>query len=301
MLNLNDLALFVQVIDHRGFAAAARALGQPKSTLSKRVAELEKSLGAQLIHRTSRRFIVTDMGQDFYRHASAMLIEAEAAEEVVRGRQAEPSGPVRMTCSVPTAQLQLAEALPDLARAYPKLEILLDATDRFVDLVQEGYDIAIRAHFSPLPDSDLIQRKLATDEIVLVASPAYLSERGKPRSPADLADHDGLLMHQPGAAWELIAAHGEVASARPRPVFYANESVVLLSATRRGLGIVPLPSRFARGYIADGSLERVLPGWTAGRVTTTILTPHRRGQLPSVKAVITFLVERLSGNEGGYA
>lgn len=300
MLNLNDLALFVQVVDHRGFAAAARVLGQPKSTLSKRVAELERSLGAQLIHRTSRRFVVTDMGQDFYRHASAMLIEAEAAEEVVRGRQAEPSGPVRLTCSVPTAQLQLAEALPDLARAYPKLEILLHATDRFVDLVQEGFDIAIRAHFSPLPDSDLIQRKLTTDEIVLVASPAYLAERGRPRAPADLADHDGLLMHHPGAGWELTAADGEVVSARPRPVFFADETVVLLSATRRGLGIVPLPSRFARDYIADGSLERVLSGWTAGRVTTTILTPHRRGQLPSVKAVIAFLVERLSGNEAGY-
>ena len=301
MLNLNDLALFVQVVDHRGFAAAARALGQPKSTLSKRVAELEKSLGALLIHRTSRRFVVTDMGQDFYRHASAMLIEAEAAEEVVRGRQAEPSGPVRLTCSVPTAQLQLAEALPDLARAYPKLEILLHATDRFVDLVQEGFDIAIRAHFSPLPDSDLIQRKLATDEIVLVASPGYLAERGRPRAPADLADHHGLLMHHPGAGWELTAADGEVVPAHPRPVFYADESVVLLSATRRGLGIVPLPSRFARHYIADGTLERVLPGWTAGRVTTTILTPHRRGQLPSVKAVIAFLVERLSGDEGGYS
>jgi len=297
VLNLNDLALFVRVVDSNGFAAAARVLGQPKSTLSKRIAELERSLGARLIHRTSRRFVVTDIGAEFYRHAAAMLIEAEAAEEVVRGRQAEPSGPVRITCSVPTAQLTLAQALPDLARAYPKLEILLDATDRFVDLVQEGYDIAVRAHYAPLPDSELVQRRLSVDPIELVAAPDYLERRGVPSVPSDLDAHDALDSHQPASGWTLTGPDGETATVHPRPVFYANESMVLLTAARQGLGIVPLPTSIQKRYFGDGRLVRVLPGWTAGAVTTTLLTPHRRGQLPSVRAAIDFLVERLAGRD----
>ena len=299
MLNLNDLALFVRVVDSKGFAAAARALGQPKSTLSKRIAELEKSLGARLIHRTSRRFVVTEIGAEFYRHAAAMLIEAEAAEQAVRGRQAEPSGPVRITCSVPTAQLTLANALPDLARAYPRLEILLDATDRFVDLVQEGYDIAIRAHYAPLPDSELVQRRLAVDPIELVAAPEYLARRGTPLVPADLDAHDALDSHQPASGWTLTGPRGETVTVHPRPVFYANESTVLLAAARQGLGIVPLSRGIQARYFGEGQLVRVLPEWTAGAVTTTLLTPHRRGQLPSVRAAIDFLVERLSGGEDG--
>ncbi|MEI2302331.1 LysR substrate-binding domain-containing protein [Ensifer sp. MJa1] len=294
MRNLNDFIVFAHVVDHKGFAPAARALNVPKSTLSKRVAELEKTLGVRLINRTSRRFTVTEVGEDFYRHAAAMLIEAQAAEAVVKGRLAEPSGTVRITASVPTAQMTLAGLLPSLALAYPKMRVALHATDRFVDLVQEGFDIAVRDHFGPLPDSALVQRRVATEEIWLVASPGYLAERGTPLAPADLEMHDALLSSMTSDGWTLRNAADASEAVRPAPRFIADESRVLLEAALAGLGITALPRKLCRAEFDAGSLVRVLPDWQAGSVTTTLLMPHRRGQLPSVRAVVDFIAERLA-------
>lgn len=293
MRNLNDFIVFVHVVDHKGFAPAARALNVPKSTLSKRVAELEKTLGVRLINRTSRRFTVTEIGEDFYRHASAMLIEAEAAEAIVKGRLAEPSGTVRITASVPTAQMMLAGLLPPLAKTYPKMKVMLHATDRFVDVVQEGFDIAVRDHFAPLPDSGMVQRRVATDAILLVAAPAYLERSGHPREPSDLSRHDGLLASLSAEGWTMRNDAGVVVRARPMPRFLADESNVLLEAAVSGLGITALPRKICRAAIEAGSLVRVLADWEAGNVTTTLLMPHRRGQLPSVRAVVDFIVAHL--------
>ncbi len=293
LANLNDFMIFVHVVDHEGFAPTARALNVPKSTLSKRVAELEKDLGVRLINRTSRRFAVTETGEDFYRHAAAMLVEAEAAENVVKGRLAEPSGAVRITASVPTAQLSLAPLLPELALAYPKLRVMLHATDRFVDIVQEGFDLAVRDHFAPLPDSGLVQRRVGSEAIWFVAAPAYLAERGMSAHPGDLDNHDGLLTSLTSEGWTATDASGAQALARPQARFVADESHVLREAALAGLGITALPHKLCTVEIARGSLVRVLPEWTAGRVTTTILMPHRRGQLPSVRATVDFIAARL--------
>jgi DNA-binding transcriptional LysR family regulator len=299
MLNLNDLYLFVQVVDHAGFAATARALSVPKSTLSKRVAELEKHLGVRLIQRTSRSFVLTEVGRDVYRHASAMLIEAEAADSVVRNRLAEPSGTVRITASVPTSQFALADMLPDLALAYPKVHIVLHVSDRFVDPVHEGFDIAVRSHFAPLPDSSLVQRRIGFQPNHLVASPAYLERRGIPEHPADIAGHDGILADESARpAWSLQGRNGMTADVHPMPRFVADESLILLKAAIAGLGITCLPHSFCRSAIEACSLVRVLPDWEAGGVTTTLLMPHRRGQLPSVRAVADFLATGLSTRVG---
>lgn len=160
MLNANDLFLFAQAVESGGFAPAARRLGLPKSTISKRVGELEARLGARLVHRTSRSFVLTDIGRDVYDHARAALIEVEGAEAAVQRRQAEPAGVVRLTASIPTVQFELAPRLPQLAALHPKLHVTVHATDRFVDIAQEGFDIAIRSHFAPLPDSGLVQQRL---------------------------------------------------------------------------------------------------------------------------------------------
>lgn len=289
MLNLNDLVLFAAAVEHGGFAAASRRLGVPKSTISKRVAELEEGLAARLIHRTSRSFVLTELGRDFYEHARAALIEAEAAEAVVRRRQAEPSGTVKITASVPTAQMHLAPHLPALSRAYPRLQVQLEVTDRFVDLVLEGFDIAVRSHFAPLPDSGLVQRQLLIEPILLVAAPAYLDQRVALRSPADLASHDGLLTGATATQWQLSNTSGETLQTTPLPRMVANESSVLVNAAVAGLGVVCLPETICRAALAAGQLVRVLPEWTAGRVTTTIVMPHRRGQLPAVRAAVEFL------------
>lgn len=293
MLNLNDLVLFAAAVEDGGFAAAGRRLGVPKSTVSKRVAELEAGLQARLIHRTSRSFTLTEVGRDFYEHARAALIETEAAEASVRRRVAEPSGSVRITASVPTAQLYLAPHLPRLAQRHPKLQLQLDVSDRFVDLVQEGYDIALRSHFAPLPDSGLVQRVLTVETVVLVASPAYLQAHGAPDAPARLADHDGLLSAAHASVWNLQHRNGERTQVAPRARMSANESVALLHAASAGLGIACLPQEFCRAALDEGRLRRVLPDWHAGRVTTTLVMPHRRGLLPGVRATAEFLADCL--------
>jgi DNA-binding transcriptional LysR family regulator len=288
--NFNDLHIFVEAVDNGGFAAAARHLGVPKSTVSKRVAELEADLGTRLIHRTSRSFVLTDVGRDFYDHARAAVIEAQAAESAVQRRQAEPQGTVRITTSVPVAQFHLAERLSALARAYPKLDLQLHVTDRFVDLVREGFDIAIRSHFAPLPDSDLMQRRMKVERITLVAAPDYLARQGMPGSPEDLAGHDGLLTGPAARTWHLKDNDGRQAQVAPAARLVADESSVLLKAAIAGLGITCLPEVMSAAAVRSGELTPVLPDWTAGSVTSTILTPHRRSQLPAVRAVIDFLV-----------
>jgi DNA-binding transcriptional LysR family regulator len=290
MINPSDLLLFAQAVESGGFAPAARRLKLPKSTLSKRLAALESALGARLVHRTSRSFVLTDMGREIHQHARAVLIEVESAEAAVQRRLVEPSGIVRLTAPIPTVQSQLAEQVPRLAKAYPKLRLILHASDRFVDLVQEGFDIAIRSHFAPLPDSDLVQRRLRVQPILLVAAPRYLAEHGEPTLPEDLASHDGLVASEAASTWRLRNDDGREIAVAPRCRMAADESTLLLQAALSALGIAPLPDRMCRDHLQRGALVRVLPGWRAGEVTTTILTPHRRGQLPAVRAVIDFLV-----------
>ncbi|MBX5023895.1 LysR substrate-binding domain-containing protein [Rhizobium lentis] len=294
MLNLNDLLVFVRVVDHGGFAAAGRALRLPKSTLSKRLSELEREIGVRLIQRTSRSFAVTEIGHELYRHAAAMLIEAEAAEHVIKGRLAEPSGTVRITASMPVAQFRLSTLLPCLAARYPKVRITLDVSDRFVDIVQEGFDIAIRNHFAPLPDTDLVQRRIYHDPAWLVASVDYIREKGVCSRPEEASELEGLMASPSETVWTLRNGEGAVVKITPMPRYVANETISLLEAAKAGLGVACLASSFCAPLIASGALVRILPEWTAGGVTTTLLIPHRRGQLPSVRIVADYLIAELS-------
>lgn len=297
MLNLNDLRLFAQVARHGGFTAAARVLGVPKSTVSKRLAALEQALGVRLIHRSSRQFTVTDVGRDCLAHAATLLDAAEAAELAVKGRLGEPSGLVRLTASVPTARLLLAPILPEAAQRWPKLRLALHATDRFVDVLQGGFDLALRDHFGPLPDSDLVQRRIGHDPGILVAAPDYLARVGVPATPDDLAGLDGLTADPSETSWPLEHADGQRLAVAPVPRFHADDAEALLHAAVAGLGITKLPSRLCRADLERGTLCRVLPDWSSGGVTTTLLIPHRHGQLPAVRVVADFLVARLRSVE----
>ncbi|KWB54778.1 LysR family transcriptional regulator [Burkholderia ubonensis] len=299
-MNLNDLYLFVQAVEAGSMSAAARLLDLPKSTVSKRVAELERTLGARLVHRTSRSFRLTPVGADFFQHARAAVIEAESARDAVLRQAAEPRGVVRITSSVPVAQHFLAPCLPALAAAHPKLQLQIHASDRLVDLAQEGFDIAVRSHFAPLPDSALVQRPLAVSPIILVASPAYLARCGEPADPAGLAQHDGLYPGLQSAPWRIGRGgdsddSGDSVEIAPRPRLHADESTLLLQAAVAGLGIACLPDWLAGDALRAGALVRVLPAWHAGQVTTTLLMPHRRGQLPGVRAAVEFLVRHVAG------
>src|ERR1700754_4149138 len=293
MLDLNDFFLFVQVVDRGGFTAAGRTLRVPKSTLSHRIQQLEATLGVRLLNRTPRRFGLTDAGEDFYRHAVAMLREAELAETTTRHRLTEPTGTVRCTAGVATMQFALSDIIADYLVRYPKVNVFAHATDRTVDIVGENFDLAVRAHSDPLPDSNLVQRTLAPAPWFLFAGTDYLERHGAPRNPQDLQSHPSLFMMRTGVApiWRLRHARQKrdeiVMPLTPR--LLGDDMVGLQQAAIRGLGIVALPGYICRAAVRSGALQRVLPDWLAGDSTITALIPYRQGLLPSVRAFLDHL------------
>ena len=209
MLDLNDFFLFVQVVDRGGFTAAGRTLRIPKSTLSHRIQQLETNLGVRLLNRTSRRFGMTDAGQEFYRHAVAMLREAEQAETAIRHRLSEPTGTVRCTAGVATMQFAMRDIVADFLVRYPKVNVVAHATDQNVDIVGENYDVAVRAHSDPLPDSTLVQRTLAPAPWFLFAGSAYLDANEAPQTPQDLRETPFAVHDAHGGRARLAASSFE--------------------------------------------------------------------------------------------
>ena len=294
MLDLNDFYYFVQVVDRGGFTAAGRALRVPKSTLSHRIQQLEAGLGARLLNRTTRRFGMTDAGTEFYRHALGMLQQAEQAETAIRQRLAEPSGTIRFTAAVATAQFAMKQMIPDFIARYPKVNLVQHVTDTRIDIVGENYDIAIRAHSAPLPNSTLVQRTLAPAPWFLFAGPSWVERHGSPSRPKDLAGHASLFMMRTGVApvWRLHqpAEPGLAPVTIPiEPRLASDDMVVLKQAARSGLGIVALPGYVCREEVLSGDLVRLLPGWSAGDSSISALIPFRHGLLPSVRAFIDHL------------
>ncbi|AOF93174.1 LysR substrate-binding domain-containing protein [Sinorhizobium sp. RAC02] len=294
MLDLNDFYFFVQVVDRGGFTAAGRTLHVPKSTLSHRIRRLEADLGVRLINRTSRRFGMTDAGGEFYRHAVAMLQQAEQAETAIRHRLSEPTGTVRYTTGVATAQFAMGDLVAGFLLRFPKVNLIGHATDQTVDIVGENFDVAIRAHSTPLPDSTLVQRMLAPAPWLFFAGAAYLDTNGSPETPPDLARHPSLFMMRTGIAptWRLrhsSDAKGDEMIVPIAPRLLSDDIVGLKQAAIAGLGIVALPGYICRDEVRAGRLRRVLPDWLAGESTITALIPYRQGLLPSVRAFIDHL------------
>jgi DNA-binding transcriptional LysR family regulator len=291
VLDLNDFYYFVQVVDRGGFTAAGRSLRMPKSTLSYRIQQLETGLGVRLLNRTSRRFGVTDAGADFYRHAVGVLQQAERAEDVMRERLSEPTGVVRFTTGVATAQFAMKEIICDFILRHPKVDLVQHVTDQQVDLIGENYDVAIRAHSSPLPDSTLVQRTLAPAPWFLFAGAAYLETHGAPKHPTDLADRPSLFMMRDKVtpAWRLSHEDGREVTLPLRPRLLSDDMVALKHAAQRGLGVVALPAYVCREELRSGALTRILPDWRAGFGTISALIPYRHGLLPSVRAFVDHL------------
>lgn len=290
MLDLNDHRYFVHAVDHGGFAAASRALDLPKSTISRRVIELESRLGVRLIERTSRSFVMTDAGNAFYRHAKAMMIEAEAAEDVVTSLLAEPSGTVRMTCSSGMAR-DVSGLLSSFLTTYPKVDLVQYTTNRHVDLIEEGFDIGLRGHSAPLPDSSLVQRRLAETPWQVYAAPTYLAANGTPSEPADIAQHATLALGagSDNMSWQFMCDDKTVV-VPIRPRFRGSDLESLQDAAIAGHGIVSLPVYVAHEAVTNGALEPVLSDWVTQRARISLLIPPKRSQLPSVRALIDFLV-----------
>lgn len=290
MLDLNDHQYFVHAVDHGGFSAASRALGLPKSTISRRVIELESRLGVRLVERTSRSFVMTDVGRAFYRHAKAMLIEAEAAEEVVTSLLAEPSGTVRITCSFGIARF-VSGLISNFMTAYPEVDLVQYTTNRNVDLIEEGFDIGLRGHSAPLPDSSLVQRQLAETPWHVFAAPTYLAAQGTPSEPADVAQFATLALGTgtDNVSWQFMRDNQTVV-VPVRPRFQGSDMGSLKDAAIAGHGIVSLPAYVAQDAVTSGALAPLLADWVTQRARISLLFPQRRSQLPSVRALIDFFV-----------
>ncbi|HEV2363200.1 MAG TPA: LysR family transcriptional regulator [Caulobacteraceae bacterium] len=292
--DLNDLAFFAAVAGEGGFSAGARALGVPKSRLSRRVAALEQRLGVRLIERTSRRFAITEVGQDVLGHARAALAEAEAIADAAARLKSEPQGLVRVSCPQGADRL-LAARLPEFLARYPRLRVQLIVSNRRVDLIGEGVDVAVRVREKLDSDADLQVKIIGQSGWLLVASPAFLDARGRPQHPAALEQLPTLsYTEKPGLdRWTLVDDAGASAVVVHEPRLSASAFTILREAAIDGLGVAFLPEYVCRQPLDDGRLERVLNSWAGTPGIIHLVFTSRRGLLPGVRAVIDFAAETL--------
>lgn len=290
-MDLNDAFYFVQVVEKGGFSAAARALNIPKSRLSRRVRQLEDDLGVRLLQRTSRIVTTTDIGDEYYRHAQKALAQFDVAETAVRRKTNRIEGTVTLSCSVGMAQFGLGRILPRFLQDNPGVTVVQRASNRMEDLIQGGIDMAIRGHVDTLPDSSLIQVRLARVEWHMFCSPDYLDTLGRPDDPTGLADHPALVLGRPGAAhqWQLTDRDGQSASVPCQVRFASDDMSTLKTAAAASLGLVALPAYVCRPEVEAGTLVRVLPGWTAGIPQISLLMPSRQGMLPAFEVLLDVL------------
>jgi len=295
MQDLNDLYYFSAVVDHGGFAAAERALGIPKSRLSRRISQLETDFGVRLLQRSTRRFAVTDVGQSVHRHALSMLAEAQAAREVVDRLSAEPRGIVRVGVPVGIAQQSMPKLLPEFLAKYPQVRIQMHVSNRRVDVINEGFDIAIRVRSKLDDDGSLVMRSFGQIQELLVASPAYLDRAGRPRDPDELNTHTTMSMGEDEVRqrWELQAADGEIRRIELKPRVSGFDFPMLMALARQGLGITMLPETLCADAVRNGELEVVLPAWRLPMGIAHAVFASRRGLLPAVRVFIDFLAEKL--------
>jgi len=292
--DLNDLFYFSIVVEKNGFAAAGRALGIPKSRLSRRVAQLEERLGVRLLQRSTRRFAVTDAGQRFYRHCQAVIAEAQAAEDAVAQLTSEPRGLVRMSCPVSITQNVMTGVLPGFAEKYPQVKLLVLSTNRRVDLINENVDVAIRVRVKLDTDADLVVRTFGNSHSLLVASPAYLEKYGRPQRPEDLAGLDTISITELEAqSWELTDGEGRKYQFEHKPRLICGDFPLVRAATEQGLGIALLPESVVCAALRSGALEVILPQWSPPQGIVHCVFPSRRGLLPAVRVLIDWLAETL--------
>lgn len=285
MHDWNEMAVFVKVVETGGFQRAAEALAMPKSSVSRKIASLEERLGVRLLHRTTRTVRTTDVGQGYYDRLARLIGDAEAAEDAVRQCQDEPTGTLRI--SVPSSGPGLfMRAVFGFAKLHPRVTLEVISTDRFVDLVRERVDVAIRA--GELTEGGLVARKLGRSNLRFVASPDYLDERGRPESVADLADHDGIALGrlEGNPSWHLDDGTSVPVRGRIRVTSMANA----VDAAVAGLGLALVPDAFIEGEVAEGRLERVLPE-VASRNSVSVVYPSRDNLSTNVRAFVDYLVE----------
>ncbi|WP_333833325.1 LysR family transcriptional regulator [Rubrimonas sp.] len=300
MDRLSEMEAFIRVVDLGGFTDAARKMGVSKSAVSKHVSSLEARLGARLLNRTTRRVSPTEIGLAYYDRARRVLDDAAEADAMAASMQETPRGELRVSAPLSFGVRRLAPAVASFLRAYPDVSARVSLDDRFVELVAEGFDLAVRV--GALPDSTLMARKLAETDLLLIASPAYLARRGAPQSLDDLAEHD--LLHYSnlasGAMWKLRGAHGEEKQVRALGRLTMNNGDALLRAAIDGLGVVLSPAFICADALREGEVVEILPQARPEPLGVWAVHPAGRFPQPKLRAFIDHLAESFRGAGPGW-
>ena len=294
MDKLTSIKAFTKVVQHGGFAAAARELRLSRSAVSKYVIDLERELGVQLLVRTTRSASPTENGQAYYERCAAILAELEEADLAVTRLQAEPRGILRVNAPMSFGTLHLGRAVADFMEKYPDLRVQLILSDQQIDPVQEGFDVTLR--IADLPSSSLIARKISPASRVVCAAPSYLARRGTPQHPSELRDHDCLAYGHlaTGNQWKLTGPDGDHWIPIPWTLC-TNNAEVLRDAAVKGRGIALLPTFIAGADLQQGSLRSILSDYKAPEIAIYALYPQTRHLSVKVRVFIDFLVERFGG------
>lgn len=288
MDRLAQFECFVRVVELGSFSAAAQRLRSSKSVVSRQIAALEAELGARLLHRTTRSLTLTEAGQAYFERVSRILADIDEANLSVTQLQAAPRGRLRVNAPMSFGFLHLAPALPDLLERWPELEVEVTMTDRFVDLIEDGVDVAVR--IAKLADSSLIARRLAPIRMVVCASPAYLVRKGMPATPADLDGHDCLAFGAGrGTEWRFVTANGAPWPVTVRGRLGIDNGDALRAAALRDLGVVMLPSFIVGADIQAGALVPLLEAFVPQERSLYAVYPHARHLSPKVRAFVDFL------------
>ena len=292
MDRLGTMEAFLRVAETKSFSEAARRLRSSKSLVSRQVAALEAELGVRLFHRTTRSLSLTDEGRSYHVHVTRILNEIEEANLSVSKSQAAPRGRLRISAPMSFGILHIAPAIRDFLARYPEVELDLSLNDRYVDVVDEGFDLAIR--IGRLSDSSLIARKLARHRMMLCASPDYLREHGTPKDPGELKHHQCLCYSTNSLVpeWQLVTKQGEPWSVAIKGKLHANNGDTLRSAALQALGIVYLPSFIVGPDIQASTLASLLPEFVPTDMAIHAVYPHSRHLSPKVRAFVDFLAER---------
>ncbi|MBX6424813.1 MAG: LysR family transcriptional regulator [Variibacter sp.] len=288
MNKLQAIKAFTHVAERRGFTAAAKKLGMSASAVTKSIARLEDELGTQLFNRTTRRIALTDSGQEFYERCVRILADLEDAETAIRESNATPQGRVRIVMPFSFGRVTFVPALPEFYRRYPDIVLDVSFSDRAVDLIQEGYDLAVRT--GDLNDSRLIRRVLTKGPMLTVASPAYLAARGRPKTPADLVHHNCILGRF-GPEWTFRDSSGGLFNVRVNGNVWLWSGDAVREAAVAGVGIARSTRWLFRKDLEKGLVESVLDEYAVDGVPVSVLYPAKRHMARKLVAVIDFLSE----------
>lgn len=297
MEDLNDLAIFAAVVEHGSFSAAALALSTQKSRVSRRVAGLEQRLGVRLLQRSTRAVHVTDVGAAFYAQCQRMTHAAQAAVEIAEQAGTQPSGRLRVSSPSGLAHVFILPLLARFLCAYPNVKLELEMSNRRVDVIGEGFDVALRAR-SVLDDCNLVVRAFGDVAQILVASPAFIRAHGPLDTPAALHGKRGLgpkVTDTDSPYWKLYSAGGDQVDIAYVPALFANDIHMVMAAATGGAGMAIVPANLCGEALRSGQLVRLLPTYQAAAHQIHAVFPSRRGLVPAVKAFIDFLAAELPG------